>query len=261
LDIAADIYPYTAGATGLSAMMPPWAKDGGSEELIKRLQNPAMRKKIKLQMQTSFTGWENFYWMADGGKNIMVSYLSEKNKDLQGKTIAEIAVIRKSDEIDVIFDLLIEESGGGGGIYFLMPEENVVKKMQLPWVTFCTDEDAYKPVGLMSKRNPHPRAYGTFPRILGKYVREENVITLEEAINKMTSLPAEKLGLKNRGLIKKGYVADINIFDPDKIMDKATYTEPHQFPEGMHYVIVNGMMVVANGKHTGAQPGKALFKN
>jgi N-acyl-D-aspartate/D-glutamate deacylase len=261
LDIAADIYPYTAGATGLSAMMPPWAKDGGSEELINRLQNPAMCKKIKLQIQTSFNGWENFYWMADGGKNIIVSYLSEKNKDLQGKTIAEIAANRNMDEIDTIFELLIEESGGGGGIYFLMPEENVIKKMQLPWVTFCTDEDAYKPVGLMSKRNPHPRAYGTFPRILGKYVREQNVITLEEAIRKMTFLPASKLGLKNRGLIKKGYAADINIFDSDKIIDKATYTEPHQFPEGMFYVIVNGMMVVANGKHTGAQPGKALFKN
>ena len=260
LDIAADIYPYTAGATGLSAMMPPWAKDGGSEELIKRLQNPAMRKKIKLQIQTSFTGWENFYWMADGGKNIMVSYLSEKNKELQGKTIAEIAALRNLDEIDTIFDLLIEESGGGGGIYFLMPEENVIKKMQLPWVTFCTDEDAYKPVGLMSKRNPHPRAYGTFPRILGKYVREQNVITLEEAIKKMTSLSASKLGLKDRGLLKKGYAADINIFDPDKIIDKATYTEPHQFPEGMQYVIVNGVVVVLNGKHTSAQPGKALFK-
>ncbi len=261
LDIAADIYPYTAGATGLSAMMPPWAKEGGKEELIKRLQNPAMRKKIKLQIQTSYNGWENFYWMADGGKNILVSYLSEENKDMQGKTIAEIAAIRNLDEIDTIFELLIEELGGGGGIYFLMPEENVIKKMQLPWVTFCTDEDAYKPVGLMSNRNPHPRAYGTFPRILGKYVREQSVISLEEAIKKMTSLPASKLGLKNRGLIQKGYVADINIFDPDKITDKATYTEPHQFPDGMHYVIANGIMVVANGKHTGAQPGMALFKN
>lgn len=261
LKISADIYPYTAGATGLSAMIPPWAKDGGDKELVKKLQNPAMRKKIKLQIQNSFTGWENFYWMAGGGENIMVSYLSENNKGLQGKTIAEIAKIRKQDEIDTIFDLLIEESGGGGGIYFLMPEENITKKMQLPWILFCTDEDAYNPVGLMSKRNPHPRAYGTFPRILGKYVRDQMVISLEEAIRKMTSLPAEKLGLKNRGLIKKGYAADINIFDPDKIIDKATYTKPHQFPEGMQFVIVNGMMVVANGKHTGAQPGKALFKN
>ena len=261
LNITADIYPYTAGATGLSAMIPPWAKDGGSDALVERLKNPAIRTKIKLEILNSFTGWENFFWMADGGKNIMVSYLSEKNKDLQGKTIAEIAKIRDKDEVDTILDLLIEESGGGGGIYFIMPEENVVTKVKLPWVMFCTDEDAYKPVGLMSKRHPHPRAYGTFPRILGKYVREENVITLEEAIKKMTYLPALKLGLKDRGLIKKGYAADINIFDAEKIIDKATYTEPHQFPEGMHYVIVNGMIVVNNGKHTGAQPGKALFKN
>ena len=261
LNITADIYPYTAGATGLSAMIPPWAKDGGSDALVERLKNPAIRMKIKLQIQTSFTGWENFYWMAGGGENIMVSYLSEKNKNLQGKTIADIAKIRNKDEVDTILDLLIEESGGGGGIYFIMPEKNVIKKMQLPWVTFCTDEDAYKPVGLMSKRNPHPRSYGTFPRILGKYVRDENVISLEEAIKKMTHLPASKLGLKNRGLIKKGYAADINIFDPEKIIDKATYTEPHQFPEGISFVIVNGMIVVNNGKHTGAQPGKALFKN
>jgi N-acyl-D-amino-acid deacylase len=261
LNITADIYPYTAGATGLSAMIPPWAKDGGSNELVQRLKNPAMRKKIKLEILNSFTGWENFYWMAGGGENIMVSYLSEKNKDLQGKTIAEIAKIRDKDEVDTILDLLIEESGGGGGIYFIMPEQNVVTKMKLPWVMFCTDEDAYKPVGLMSKRHPHPRAYGTFPRILGKYVREENVITLEEAIKKMSYLPALKLGLKDRGLIKIGYAADINIFDPDKIIDKATYTEPHQFPLGMNYVIVNGTIVVNNGKHSGAQPGKALFKN
>ena len=261
LNITADIYPYTAGATGLSAMIPPWAKEGGSDALVERLKNPAIRMKIKLQIQTSFTGWENFYWMAGGGENIMVSYLSEKNKNLQGKTIADIAKIRNKDEVDTILDLLIEESGGGGGIYFIMPEKNVIKKMQLPWVTFCTDEDAYKPVGLMSKRNPHPRSYGTFPRILGKYVRDENVISLEEAIKKMTHLPASKLGLKNRGLIKKGYAADINIFDPENIIDKATYTEPHQFPEGISFVIVNGMIVVNNGKHTGAQPGKALFKN
>jgi len=261
IDIAADIYPYTAGATGLSAMIPPWAKEGGDGELVKRLQNPAIRMKIKLQILNSHTGWENFYWMSGDGKNIMVSYLSEKNKNLQGKTIAEIAEIRKKDEVDTILDLLVEENGGGGGIYFIMPEENVVQKMKLPWVSFCTDEDAYKPTGLMSKRHPHPRAYGTFPRILGKYVREEKVITLEDAIRKMSGLPAERLGLKDRGLIKTGYMADIVIFNPEKIIDKATYVNPHQFPEGIKYVIVNGEVVVKQGKHTGLMQGKALFKN
>jgi N-acyl-D-aspartate/D-glutamate deacylase len=169
--------------------------------------------------------------------------------------------MRGSDEVDTILDLLIEENGGGGGIYFIMLEENVVTKMQLPWVSFCTDEDAYKLSGLMSKRHPHPRAYGTFPRILGKYVRQEKVITLEDAIRKMTSLPAQQLGLKNRGLIKEGFAADLVLFDSDKVIDKATYTNPHQFPEGIEYVIVNGKIVVQEGKHTGLKPGKAIFKN
>lgn len=261
LHITADIYPYTAGATGLSAMIPPWAKEGGSIELVKRLQNPAIRTKIKLQILNSHTGWENFYWMSGGGKNILVSYMSEENKKIQGKSIAEISNMRGSDEVDTILDLLIEENGGGGGIYFIMPEENVIQKMKLPWVSFCTDEDAYKPTGLMSKRHPHPRAYGTFPRILGKYVRQEKVITLEDAIRKMTSLPAQQLGLNNRGLIKEGFAADLVLFDSGKVIDKATYTNPHQFPEGMEYVIVNGKIVVQEGKHTGLKPGRAIFKN
>ncbi len=261
IDISADIYPYTAAATGLSAMIPPWAKEGGDEALVNRLQNPAIRTKIKLEILSSHIGWENFYWMAGGGKNILVSYLSEMNKDLQGKTIAEIADLRRTNEVDAILDLLIEENGGGGGIYFIMPEENIAKKMQLPWVSFCTDEDAYKPVGLMSKRHPHPRAYGTFPRILGKYVREQGIISLEEAVRKMTSFPAQRLGLKDRGLIKEGYAADMVIFDPETIIDKATYTNPHQFPVGIDYVLVNGEIVVRKGKHTGMRSGKAIIKN
>jgi N-acyl-D-amino-acid deacylase len=261
LDITADIYPYTAGATGLDAMMPPWAKEGGDESLIKRLKDAKERKKIRNEILTSKSGWENFYQMAGGGEGILVSYLSEKNKALQGKSIAEIAKIRNTDEISAIFDLLVEEDGYGGGIYFLMSEENVSKKIQLPWVSFCTDEDAYRPEGLMGKRNPHPRAYGTFPRILGKYVREENIISLPNAIRKMTSLPAARLGLSNRGLIKKGMAADIVIFDPDKVRDNSTYIQPHQYPTGINYVIVNGEIVVDQGQHTGAKPGVAVLKN
>jgi N-acyl-D-amino-acid deacylase len=259
LDITADIYPYTAGATGLDAMMPPWSKEGGTSELVKRLKNKTTREKIKKEILTSTSGWENFYWMAGGGAGILVSYLS-KNKEYQGKSIAEIARSMKKDDIDTIFDLLIEENGFGGGIYFLMSEENIEKKMKLPWVSFCTDEDAYKPTGLMSKRNPHPRAYGTFPRVLGRYVREKGVLTLEEAVRKMSALPAERLGLDDRGKIKEAMDADIVIFNPETVIDKATYTEPHQFPEGINYVIVNGKIVVKDGTHTGAKPGKALFK-
>jgi N-acyl-D-amino-acid deacylase len=258
-DITADIYPYTAGATGLNAMMPPWSKEGGTAELVKRLKNKSTRKKIKREILTSTSGWENFYWMAGGGEGILVSYLS-KNKEYQGKSIAEIAKIMKKDDIDAIFDLLIDENGFGGGIYFLMSEENIEKKMKLPWVCFCTDEDAYKLTGLMSKRNPHPRAYGTFPRVLGKYVREKGIITLEDAVRKMSALPADRLGLTDRGRIKKDLAADIVIFNPETVIDKATYTQPHQFPEGITYVIVNGKIVVKDGIHTGTKPGKALFK-
>jgi N-acyl-D-amino-acid deacylase len=259
LDITADIYPYTAGATGLDAMLPPWSKEGGTAELLKRLKNKSSREKIKKEILTSTSGWENFYWMAGGGEGILVSYLS-KNKEYQGKSIATIAKMMRKDEIETIFDLLIDENGFGGGIYFLMSEENVKKKMKLPWVSFCTDEDAYKLTGLMSKRNPHPRAYGTFPRVLGKYVREEGVITIEDAIRKMSALPADRLGLKDRGRIKENLAADIVIFNPETVSDKATYTKPHQFPEGINYVIVNGKIVVRDGVHTGAKPGKALFK-
>lgn len=259
LDITADIYPYTAGATGIDAMLPPWSKEGGNQAMVERLKQKSVRDKIKKEILTSTSGWENFYWMAGGGERILVSYLA-KNKEYQGKSIAEIASILKKDDIDTIFDLLIEENGFGGGIYFFMSEENVKKKIRLPWVSFCTDEDAYKPTGLMSERNPHPRAYGTFPRILGKYVRDEGILPLEEAIRKMSALPADRLGLKDRGRIKKDLAADIVIFDPKIVIDKATYAEPHQFPEGINYVIVNGKVVVKDRVHTGAKPGKALFK-
>ena len=260
LDITADIYPYTAGATGLDAMIPPWAKDGGDEALIRRLKDPQARKKMRQDILTSKSGWENFYQMSGGGENILVSYLSEKNKSLQGKTIAEIARLKKKDEIDTIFDLLLEEDGYGGGIYFLMSEENVKKKMQLPWVSFCTDEDAYRPEGLMGRRNPHPRAYGTFPRVLGKYVRDEKILPLQEAIRKMTSLPAARLGLSDRGLLKTGMAADIVVFDSARIKDRATYLDPHKYPAGISHVLVNGVEVVKNGQSTGALPGKALKK-
>jgi N-acyl-D-amino-acid deacylase len=260
LKITADIYPYTAGATGLKAMIPPWAKDGGPDAMVERLKNPVTRKRIKNEILNSYTGWENFYWMAGDGSNILVSYLSDKNKAYQGKTIAEISKLENKDELDTIFDLLIDEAGGGGGIYFYMSEDNVRKKMRLPWVSFCTDEDAYQPVGLMSQRNPHPRSYGTFPKILGQYVRDENIISLEEAIRKTCGLPAEVLGFNDRGTIKVGKAADLVIFNPDSVKDMATYTQPHQFPKGLRDVIVNGGIVVRNYNHTGLKPGKALLK-
>jgi N-acyl-D-amino-acid deacylase len=260
LDISADIYPYTAGATQLAAMLPPWAKEGGADAMVNRLKDKKLREKIKNEIENSYSGWENFYWLAGGGENILVSYLSPGQQQLQGKTIAEIARLQNKDELETVFDLLISEHGGGGGIYFLMSEENVKKKMSLPWVSFCTDEDAYKTEGLMSKRNPHPRAYGTFPRILGKYVREEQTLSLEEAIRKMTSQAASWVGLSDRGYIRENFAADMVVFDPNTVIDKATYTQPHQYPEGIIHVIVNGQFVVKDSEHTGQKPGQALFK-
>ena len=260
VDITADIYPYTAAATGLSAMIPPWAKEGGDSALVARLKNPRLRKKIKREILYVNKGWENFYNLSGGGKNILFSYLSPQNQKYQGWTLAEYAQRQKKDEPDALMDLLISEQGGGGGIYFLMSEANIRKKMRLPFVSFCTDEDAYRPTGLMSQRHPHPRAYGTFPRVLGKYVRDEKVISLEEAVRKASALPATVLGLNNRGLLKPGYAADLVIFNTDSIADQATYLKPHQYPTGIRIVMVNGEAVVKNCKLTGALPGKALFK-
>ena len=260
LGISADMYPYTAGATGLSAMIPPWAKERGDESLVERLQNPDLRARIKQEILNSVSGWENFYRMAGGGENILISYLSADRQVLQGKTLSAIARQNAQDDLEALFDLLIAEKGGGGGIYFLMSEENVRKNLQLSWMSFCTDEDAYQPEGLMGKRRPHPRAYGTYPRILGQYVRDEKILTLEEAIRRMTSLPASRVGFKDRGLLKPGFSADVVIFDPQTVGDKSTYTDPHQFPVGINYVIVNGVVEVEKGKQTSEKAGKALFK-
>lgn len=255
LPVFADVYPYTAAGTGLSAMLPPWAKEGGDSLMCERLKNKNSRAKIRNEILNSTGGWENFYRMSDGGKNIMISYLSDKNKDLQGKYLAEVAAQKGRDEIETLFDLLLEEDGGGGGIYFLMSEENVRRKIGLPWTSFDTDADAFRPEGLMGQSHPHPRSYGTFPRVLGKYVREEQVVTLEEAVRKMSGLPAQVLGLQDRGLLKEGFFADIVIFDPNTVTDKATFVQPHQFPEGINYVLVNGIVVINENKHTGAKPG------
>jgi N-acyl-D-amino-acid deacylase len=260
LDITADIYPYTAGATQLKAMIPPWAKEGGDREMLKRLRHPAIKARIRQEILQRYDGWENFYWMAGGGAGILISSLSAANQHYQGKTIVRVAQERGKDEIAAVFDLLESENGGGGGIYFLMSEANVRIKMSLPWVIFCTDEHAYRPQGLMGQRNPHPRAYGTFPRILGRYVREEQVLSLEDAIRRMSGLVAQRLGIVDRGILKQGMAADIVIFNPQTVIDRAEYIEPHQFPEGIEYVIVNGEIVVAKGRPTGAKPGKAIFR-
>jgi N-acyl-D-amino-acid deacylase len=259
-DITADIYPYTAGATSLSAIVPPWVSDGGPQKFLERLKDSATRKKIAHQIETDSQGWENFYLASGGWDKIVVSSVeTEKNKQLEGKNILEVAKIRNQPPMEAFFDLLIEENAQVGAVLFMMSEDNIAAKMKQSWVAIATDADALSPEGILGEGKPHPRAYGTYPRVLGRYVREKGIITLEDAIRKMTSLPAQRMGIQDRGLLKEGMYADITIFNPDTIIDKATYVEPHQFPIGVDYVLVNGHIVVEKGKHSGALPGKIIY--
>lgn len=259
-DITADIYPYTAGATSLSAIVPPWVSEGGPQKFLERLKDPATRKKIAQQIETDSQGWENFYLASGSWDKIVVSSVdTEKNKQLEGKNILEVAKIRNQPPMEAFFDVLIEENAQVGAVLFMMSEDNIAAKMKQTWVSIATDADALSPEGILGKGKPHPRAYGTYPRVLGRYVREKAIITLEDAIRKMTSLPAQRMAIQDRGLLKEGMHADITIFNPDTIIDKATYVEPHQFPVGVDYVLVNGYIVVERGKHSGALPGKIIY--
>jgi len=251
VDITCDQYPYTAGSTTLTAILPPWVREGGVNKIIQRLKDPEQRLRIKKDIQTGVPGWDN--QVAYGGWDgiIITSVASRKNKGLEGKTISEIAQLQKKSQADAAFDLLIEENTDVGMVIFCMTEQDVRTVMKHHIQMVGTD-------GLLGDGKPHPRAYGTYPRILGKYVREEKVLTLEEAIRKMTSFPAQRLGLKDRGLIMEEMYADVVVFNPKTIVDVATYENPIQYPIGVEYVLVNGEIVVDKGKHTGAVPGKVL---
>jgi len=258
LKITADMYTYTAGSTGLNATMPPWALDGGYKALFKRLADPAERAKIRTAMLSPSDDWENFY-LASGPDKIMVAGF--KNPDLRhyvGKSIAEISALRATDPTDTIMDLILEDKSRVETVYFLMSEENIRRKIKLPWVSFGSDAEALSASGDDLKAQPHPRTYGNFARLLGKYVREEKVISLAEAIRRLTSLPASNLNLKSRGKLAQGYFADIVIFDPETIADKARFANPHQLSIGMEHVFVNGTQVIRQGQHTGAMPGRVV---
>ncbi len=258
LKITTDMYNYTAGATGLDAAMPPWCQEGGYTQWKNRISDPITRKKILAEMEIDAQDWENLYKSCGPDGMITVSF---RNKDLRkyiGMTISEISKERGVSPAETLLDLVIEDGSRVGTVYFLMSEENITQKITFPFMSFCSDAGALAPEGLFLESNPHPRAYGSFARLLSKYVREEKVITLPEAIRKMTSLPAENLKLKNRGRLAPGYFADIVIFDPDSIADHATYSKPHQLASGVHYVLVNGQFVLADGKHTGATPGRVV---
>jgi N-acyl-D-amino-acid deacylase len=260
LKITANMYTYTAAGTGLDACLPPWTEDGGYPELFKRLRDPATREKIKAEVQTPTDSWENLYLDAGGPEHIVVAaFKSEKLKPLTGKTLAEVARARGKDPIDTAMDLIAEDESRVGTIYFLMSENNVKKEVAKPWISFGSDEASQAPEGVFLKSNPHPRAYGNFARVLGKYVRDEKVISMKEAIRRLSGLPATNLGLDHRGFLKEGMFADVVVFDPATISDRATFEKPHQYAVGVKQVFVNGVQVIKDGDHTGAKPGRALW--
>lgn len=259
LRITADMYTYTAGSTGLEACVPLWAQSGGPEAMRNRIKDAAQRRRILQDMRAPGKDWENFYLLAGPEKILLVGFGNEVLKPLQGQTLAEIAELRKKDPAEVVLDLLTEDKTGISAVYFMMSEDNVRKQLKLPWVSFCSDAASMAPEGVFLKASTHPRAYGSFARFLGKYVRDEKLVPLAEGIRRLSNLPAQNLGLDRRGQLKAGMFADIVAFDPAAIADKATYENPHQYAVGMKHVLVNGKVVLENGEHTGALPGRALW--
>lgn len=253
IDVTCDVYPYVAGSTGLDALLPAYAWEGGIEALIRRLRDPKTRQQLRRDMEeaksdlTRTTNWNS----------VMISYC-KGHRDYEGRFVSEISRLEKKDPYDLIFDLLIEESASVAIVIFTMSETDMRTVLKHNTSMIGSDSAAIAPYGVLGKGKPHPRAYGTFPRVLGEYVRKKKTLTLENAIRKMTSFPARKLGLKDRGLIKEGMWADITVFDPEAVVDRATYTNPHQYPEGIRHVIVNGKSAVKNGRHTRALNGKVL---
>lgn len=259
IPVTADMYTYVAGATGLDASMPTWVQAGGYEKWAERLRDPEIRAKVKAEMATNAQDWENLGYLAGPQGMILGGFKNEVLKEkYAGKTLAEVAKLREQDPLDTIIDLVIEDGSRVGTVYFLMSDENVKKKIRQPWVMFGSDAEAPAAEGKTLEQGEHPRTYGNIARLLGKYVRDEKVISLQEAVRRLTLLPAQTLSISKRGRLVSGHFADVVIFDPKKIADHATFAKPHQYSTGMVHVLVNGVPVVADGKHTGATPGRAI---
>jgi N-acyl-D-amino-acid deacylase len=259
LKVTADMYTYTAGATGFDACLPPWARAGGPDALFGRLKDADTRRKIAADMRAPAQGWENLCQLAGSPKRVLlVEFKTEALKPLIGKTLAEVAAMRGKEWDETIMDLVLEDRTRVGVVYFLMSEDNVRKQIKLPWVSFGSDAASMAAEGVFLKSSAHPRAYGNFARLLGRYVRDEKLVPLEEAIRRLTSLPAANLGLHRRGLLEPGSFADVVVFDPATIADRATFEKPHQYAVGVHHVLVNGIAVLKDGEPTGATPGRAL---
>lgn len=257
LDITSDMYTYLAGATGLTSVFPPTLQDGGFGKLRERLQDPKIRAEMKVAMNSNAQGWENLYYGAGGAEHVLLlGFKQDSLKKFTGKTLAEAAKIRGKSPEETAMDLIVQDSTRVGVAYFLMSEENVKKQVALPWVSFGSDEGSYTNEGVFLKSNAHPRAYGNFARVVGHYVRDEKVLSLQAAIQKLANLPAKHLKLEKRGELKAGYFADIVIFDPAKVKDNATFEKPHQYADGMVDVFVNGIAVFKNGEPTGLPAGR-----
>lgn len=250
--VSFDQYPYVAGSTMLGVILPPWVHDGGTDKVLERLANPELRKKMIYDIEHGIPGWDNFVEFAGLDQIFVTSVKNKKNEDAIGLNLIQLGKLRGKDPYDATFDLLLEEENAVGMVDFYGTEEHVQRFMKRPEMNACTD-------GLLGGK-PHPRVYGAFPRILGKYVREERVLTLEQAVYKMTKKPATTFNIVNRGQLKEGYFADITIFNPDTVIDKGTYTDPAQYPDGIAYVLINGAATVANGRHTGSRAGRVLRK-
>jgi dihydroorotase/N-acyl-D-amino-acid deacylase len=262
VDVTADTYAYTAAFNSFSAIIPPWAHDGGDRKLIERLKDPAMRARIRKEMETPSAAWNNEWQQVKGPESFLVGAVQNpKLIPLQGKTIAEIAKIWHKDPIDTVFDLLIEDEAFTSIALFVMSEPDVALALQQPWVAVCNDSQGTGPDGLLGTEHPHPRAYGAFPHILRKYVREDKKLSLEDAIRKFTALPAQRMRFTDRGVLKLGMAADVVIFSPETIRDVATFDKPNQLSEGMRFVLVNGVPVIDETKMTNALPGKVLSLN
>jgi N-acyl-D-amino-acid deacylase len=259
LSITADMYTYTAGSTGLDAAMPPWVQEGGYDAWVARLKGPATRRRLRREMASPGKDWENLYYAAGSAKNVLVvGFKNEALKPLTGKTLAEVAEMRGASPEETAMDLVIEDDSRVDCVYFLMSEDNIRMLVKLPWVSFGSDAASLAPEGAFLKSSTHPRAYGNFARLLAKYTRQEKLIPLQEAVRRLTSLPAGNLKLDRRGLLKRGNFADVVVFDPEAVQDHATFTQPHQYSTGVQHVFVNGVQVLKDGEHTGAKPGRVL---
>ncbi len=259
LHVTADMYLYPAGGTGLNACIPPWAHDGGDEAMLARLKDPETRARIINDMRTPTDSWENMYLQVDSPDGILLAgFKNASLKPLTGKSLATVAAERGTSPEDTLVDLLIEDGGRIFTMYFVMSEDNIRRQVQLPWMSFCSDAESMAPEGNFLKRHPHPRAYGNFARVLGTYVRDLGLITLEDAIHRLSWLPASNLKIRRRGALRPTYFADVVVFDPATVQDHATFEDPHHYSTGMQHVFVNGQQVIRDGEHTGAKPGRVV---